>query len=124
MNTLKTYASIVKTWPECLPPPPAPLENSQVVEPQEVDTPELPTSLRIFNLSDEATEHDLRRLFKPFGYIKRIKVVRDQFTNKSRGFGFITFATHEQAQKALRYMDRRPYGYQILQINWSTPRKH
>jgi len=43
-------------------------------------------------LSEDTTEKDLKTVFEPFGTLVDLKVMRDNDTGKSRGFGFITFA--------------------------------
>lgn len=47
----------------------------------------------------------LKRAFEPFGNVTEAKVIYDRDTGKSRGFGFVTFYTEEQAQAALQGMD-------------------
>ena len=39
--------------------------------------------------------------FEKYGQIINIRIVRDHQTGKSKGFGFITFATSESAQKSI-----------------------
>lgn len=67
---------------------------------------DLPT-LRITSLTTEADENDLRDLFGSFGRIARANVVRDRDTGESKGFGFVSFESRMDAEKALRAMDGR-----------------
>lgn len=53
------------------------------------------------NLAYRVTEHQLRALFSPYGRILRLKVVRDSRTRRSKGYGFVTFHSASDAQKAL-----------------------
>lgn len=48
-------------------------------------------TLFISRLSYEVVENDLEKEFSRFGPIERIRVVREQETNKSRGYAFIVF---------------------------------
>lgn len=59
----------------------------------------------IGNLSPELEQDELRRHFAPFGEITEIFIIRDRETRRSRGFGFITFATEAAAQKAIVAMN-------------------
>ncbi len=43
----------------------------------------------------------LKDAFSKFGTIEESKVITDRETGRSRGFGFITFADEESAEKAL-----------------------
>lgn len=49
------------------------------------------TTLRVTNLSDETSENDLSEMFRDFGNVSRVYLVRDKETNQSRGFAFVTF---------------------------------
>ncbi|MFA6512629.1 MAG: RNA-binding protein, partial [Patescibacteria group bacterium] len=43
----------------------------------------------------------LKELFAKYGEVTEAVVIMDRETQKSKGFGFVTFATPESAQKAL-----------------------
>ncbi|MCA9577262.1 MAG: RNA-binding protein, partial [Myxococcales bacterium] len=51
------------------------------------------------------TDETLRSAFEPFGEVTDAKVVQDRETGRSRGFGFVTFATPELASSARDQMD-------------------
>jgi len=59
------------------------------------------------NLSWSATDQDLEDTFASFGNITEAKIVLDRESNKSRGFGFVTFASDAEASKAVAEMDGR-----------------
>ena len=65
---------------------------------------DLPT-LRITSLSEDAEDDDLRALFEPFGRVARANVVRDRETRESKGFGFVSFESRKDAEKALSKMN-------------------
>ena len=65
---------------------------------------DLPT-LRITSLSTDAEDDDLRALFEPFGRVARANVVRDRDTRESKGFGFVSFDSRKDAEKALAKMN-------------------
>lgn len=96
---------------------------------------DLPT-LRITSLSEDAEDDDLRALFEPFGRVARANVVRDRETRESKGFGFVSFDSRKDAEKALSKMNgfggflsdcgaRRDdvgvigYDSLILSVSWS-----
>ncbi len=58
---------------------------------------------RIFvgNIPFDATEEDLRSLFKVLGKIKQILIPRDRETGKSRGFAFVEFEDASQMMEAI-----------------------
>jgi cold-inducible RNA-binding protein len=53
------------------------------------------------NLSYSATDADLRAAFEEFGNIQDVKIVKDRESGRSRGFGFITYSSSDEAKKAL-----------------------
>lgn len=53
------------------------------------------------NLGPTSNEDCLREFFLPYGAIDEVEVVYDRETSRSRGFGYITFADTESAEKAL-----------------------
>eukprot|EP00698_Gefionella_okellyi_P010730 TRINITY_DN2801_c0_g1_i1.p1 TRINITY_DN2801_c0_g1~~TRINITY_DN2801_c0_g1_i1.p1 ORF type:complete len:669 (-),score=142.23 TRINITY_DN2801_c0_g1_i1:35-1915(-) len=57
-------------------------------------------NLYVKNLDDTIDDEKLKEFFSQFGNITSAKVMRDE-KNVSRGFGFVCFATTEEAQKAL-----------------------
>jgi polyadenylate-binding protein len=64
-------------------------------------------NLFVKNLDDQVTDEQLRQAFEPFGTINSAKIMQDKATNTSRGFGFVCFATPEEATKAMTEMNSR-----------------
>lgn len=63
-------------------------------------------NLYVKNLSDATDENILRTEFKQFGDITSAKIMADS-AGKSKGFGFVCFATPEEATKAATVMNGR-----------------
>ena len=58
-----------------------------------------PMKLYVGSLHFNITEEMLRGVFEPFGRIDNITLMRDQDTNRSRGYGFILFCTCRRCKK-------------------------
>lgn len=58
-------------------------------------------TLFVRNLSWFTDDNELRAYFEQFGPTERCEVARDRETNKSRGFGFVTFENLEDCEKSL-----------------------
>ncbi|KAJ3183977.1 transformer 2 beta [Gaertneriomyces sp. JEL0708] len=81
--------------------------------------------LGCFNLSLRTTSRDLEDLFGQYGEIKECTVVYDHYTRQSRGFGFITFATVEQAAAARAAVDKMVLHDRPMRVDFSlTLRPH
>jgi hypothetical protein len=87
------------------------------VTPDEENT----TTLRITNLSDETTENDLMEMFRDYGSIARVYLVRDKESNTSRGFAFVTFTNRSDAQRAMVAKNGTGWDHLILSIEWARP---
>ncbi|CEP03425.1 hypothetical protein PBRA_003185 [Plasmodiophora brassicae] len=61
-------------------------------------------NLYIKNLTDEVDDERLRAEFSPYGPITSAKVMRDD-TGRSKGFGFVCFASADDAAKAVTEMN-------------------
>jgi RNA recognition motif-containing protein len=46
-------------------------------------------NIYVGNLPWEITEEDLRKAFEEFGQVASATIIKDKFTNKPRGFGFV-----------------------------------
>ncbi|BFZ59102.1 translation initiation factor eIF3 subunit g [Saitoella coloradoensis] len=86
------------------------------------DRDELAT-LRITSLSEEATEDDLREIFKRFNGISRVFVARDRETGQGKGFAFVSFYDRDEAQRAMEKINGMPYDHQILKVEFAQPKK-
>lgn len=72
-------------------------KGPEVIEPQ---------SNRIYlgNLSYEATESDLEELFKGIGNVRRVEIVYNRRTHRSKGYGFIDMVGIEDAKRAVEVL--------------------
>jgi RNA recognition motif-containing protein len=81
-------------------------------------------SIKIYvgNLSFDSTEGELQGLFEAYGVVDSAKIVVDQFTNRSRGFGFIEMSNREEGLKAIQALDSRDLGGRSLKVNEARPK--
>ncbi len=59
------------------------------------------TRLYVGSVPFQLTENDLHEIFGPFGTITSLQLQRDVATGRSRGYGFVEYADHMSAKKAL-----------------------
>lgn len=65
----------------------------------------------------------LKELFAQYGEITEAVVITDRNTGRSKGFGFVTFAKEEDAQKALEMNGKDVEGRAIV-VNIARPREN
>jgi cold-inducible RNA-binding protein len=73
--------------------------------------------LFVGNLSWNANENDLQSVFEPHGTIEEVKIVVDRDTNRSRGFGFVKFASDEEAQSAIKHLHDTEFMGRNLKVS-------
>ena len=73
------------------------------------------------NLSYNTTEDQLRDFFAQYGSIDDCKLISDFQTGRSKGFGFVEFASDEDAQKAIDMWNGKDFGGRSLTVNEARP---
>ncbi len=57
--------------------------------------------LYVGNLSSDVTEQDLSHNFSTVGTVVSTAIIKDRYTNRSRGFGFVEMDSEEAVAKAI-----------------------
>lgn len=65
------------------------------------------SKLFVGGLSFSTTSEGLREFFAQCGNVTSATVITDQFSGRSRGFGFVEMATPEEAQTAVQQLNGR-----------------
>lgn len=73
-------------------------------------------------LSYQTSEADLQKLFSEFGSIRSVKVMNDNFTQRSRGFGFVDMENDTDARKAIDKLNGVSFMQQTIVVNEAKPR--
>ncbi|MEN9978966.1 MAG: RNA-binding protein [candidate division WOR-3 bacterium] len=79
---------------------------------------------RVFvgNLPFSATEDRLRDLFGQHGEVTSVEIIKDKFTERSRGFAFVEMATDEQAAAAIAALNQTEMDGRQLTVNEARAR--
>ncbi|HEY0789817.1 MAG TPA: RNA-binding protein [Chthoniobacterales bacterium] len=77
--------------------------------------------LYVGNLSFATTELDLQDLFAQSGTVVDVKIIQDKLTGKSRGFGFVTMSSDEQANEAISKFNGFSLDNRPLTVNEARP---
>ncbi|KAH7233249.1 hypothetical protein BKA59DRAFT_487870 [Fusarium tricinctum] len=59
------------------------------------------------NLGWNTTDESLRNAFNEYGQVLDAIVMRDRDTGRSRGFGFVTYGSNNEAQGAINALDEQ-----------------
>jgi cold-inducible RNA-binding protein len=79
--------------------------------------------LYIGNLSYNVNDDELREAFEAFGEVISAKVIKDKFTGRSRGFGFVEMGTKEQGLEAIENLNNKDIKGKIIRVSESQPRE-
>ena len=58
-------------------------------------------NLYVGNLSSEVTEQDLSHNFSTVGKVISTTIIKDRYSNQSKGFGFVEMETEDAARQAI-----------------------
>jgi polyadenylate-binding protein len=82
-----------------------------------------PCNLFIKNLDANISSSDLFNHFRRYGRIISARVMRDQETGNSKGFGFVSYTTAEEADKAKSSMHGKTLGSKQIVVRLHEPKK-
>ncbi len=80
-------------------------------------------NIYIGNLPKTTSEETVRKLFEEYGEVTEIKLLKDQYTDELRGFGFVTMPSKADAQKAIQEVNDTELEGRKLIVNEARPRK-
>src|SRR5438105_2163479 len=79
--------------------------------------------LYVGNLPWSMTNDSLRDMFTQFGEVTDAAVITDRMTGRSKGFGFVTFANEEDANKAIQEMQEKEIEGRKIIVNVARPKE-
>lgn len=79
--------------------------------------------LFVGNLAWKATEENLKPLFEAYGKVLSVKIVMDQYTGKSKGFGFVEMEDSDSAEAAIQGLNEKPFLDRNLRVSLAQERQ-
>jgi RNA recognition motif-containing protein len=80
-------------------------------------------NLFVGNLPYSVDSAKLGELFAQAGNVVSAKVISDKYTGRSRGFGFVEFASDEEGKKAIELLNGQAVDGRPLVVNEARPPK-
>lgn len=80
-------------------------------------------NIYVGNLAPEVTEEDLMNLFSQHGQVKEVKIIKDMFSQESRGFGFVEMPGQTDAQNAIKVLNTQELKGKNLVVNEARPKR-
>ncbi len=80
-------------------------------------------NIYVGNLSAEVTDEDLRELLERFGKVETAKVIKERFSDESRGFGFVEMPENKEARAAIDGLNTTEFKGRGIIMNEARPRR-
>lgn len=75
------------------------------------------------NLPFKTESSQVQELFEGYGEVSSVKIIMDQMTGRSKGFGFVTMENEEEARKAIEELNGYDLDGKNLTVNEARPRE-
>ena len=79
--------------------------------------------LFVGGLAWSTTDESLMKAFSVHGEVSEARVVQDRDTGRSRGFGFVTFASADSAMAAKNAMNNAVMDGRNIRVDFATERE-
>lgn len=79
-------------------------------------------NIYVGNLPLEATEEELQKAFEAFGKVASVNIIKDRYSGRSRGFGFVEMPAKTEAQAAITGLNSKEFKGRTLNVNEARPR--
>ena len=79
-------------------------------------------NIYVGNLSYEVTEQELQQAFEAFGQVESVNIIKDNYSGRSKGFGFVEMPDKANAQSAINELNGKELKGRTLNVNEARPR--
>ena len=79
-------------------------------------------NIYVGNLSYDATDETIKQAFESFGEVTSARVIKDNYTGQSRGFGFVEMPAPSQAQTAIKSLNGKELLGKQMNVKEARPR--
>jgi RNA recognition motif-containing protein len=79
-------------------------------------------NIYVGNLSYEVNEEDLQKAFSEFGEVVSVKIIKDQYNGRSKGFAFVEMPDRTEANAAIEELNSKEFKGRSIKVNQAKPR--
>ncbi|MDH4071928.1 MAG: RNA-binding protein [Gammaproteobacteria bacterium] len=77
------------------------------------------TRLHVGNIPTTATDDDLEAMFRQFGLVDNVGILKNQATGLSNGSGFVVMCNEMDAESAISRLNFSQYGGRTISVSRS-----
>lgn len=74
-------------------------------------------NIYVGNLTEQMTAAGLKEMFEAFGEVSSAKLVKDRFSQRSKGFGFVEMPSNSEADKAIKALNGNMVNKKPMKVN-------
>jgi len=74
-------------------------------------------NIYVGNLNYKLQESELEEVFSEYGEVSSVKLIKDKYTGKAKGFGFVEMPDDEAANKAIEELDGKELSGREMKVN-------
>ena len=79
-------------------------------------------NIYVGSLSYNVTEEDLKQAFEAFGEVESVKIIKDMYSGRSKGFGFVEMPGNSEAESAIEGLNGKELKGRTINVNKARPR--
>lgn len=80
-------------------------------------------NIYVRNLNFSLTEDELRQVFAQFGAVDSVKIIKDKFTGRAKGFGFVEMPNESEGQAAIEKLNGTDVKGRNMFVDKANPPK-
>ena len=80
-------------------------------------------NIYVGNLSYEVSDEDLNKAFSAFGDVVSAKVIKDGYSGRSKGFGFVEMSNNTEGEAAINGLNNTEIKGRAIKVNEANARR-
>lgn len=80
-------------------------------------------NIYVRNLNFSLTEDELRQVFAQFGAVDSVKIIKDKFTGRAKGFGFVEMPNESEGLAAIEKLNGTDVKGRNMFVDKANPPK-
>ncbi len=77
--------------------------------------------LYVGNLAFSTTEDEVKELFGKIGAVQSVSIIKDKYSERSKGFGFVEMTNDEEAKKAIEQINGTDFKGRNIRVAEAKP---
>ena len=79
-------------------------------------------NIYVGNISYNVTEEELHKEFESFGKVESARIIKDQYSGRPKGFGFVEMLDDTEAEAAIDRLNGRELKGRKIKVNMARAR--